>query len=338
MKGLILAGGFGTRLGPIGEEMPKAMIMIDNDTALNHLLERLDAINIETLIVANEKFKEYFEPYDNVIIEETKADEEKPGAVSAIYQIIDNQGIDEDLFVLACDNYFSQGFGDLLEHYSGKPMIGVSYIGSTPELKPEEMGTLKFEGCDQYPPSQKVFKITEFQEKSSEPASDYIGTGAYLLPKSVFPDLKEFCEGEKRDNLGSLIEYFLEKEIEVQGYHFSGEWRDVSYRSYLEALGEGNLVKSDDRYVVVDREVGSLVFSITILHSGKATGGHSHGEAGEVYFFAEGEGILELDGEERSVKSGDAIPIMPGQFHRVYNTSETDLVFLCVFEKYGERG
>ncbi|KXB03800.1 hypothetical protein AKJ45_00495 [candidate division MSBL1 archaeon SCGC-AAA261F19] len=338
MKGLILAAGFETHLGPIEQEMPRSMIMINGDTALNHLVKRLDNVDIEPLIVANEKFKEFFKSYDNVIIEETRTNEEKLGPVSTIYQIVENRAIDEDIFVLASDNYFSQGFGDFLNYYSGKPTIGVTYIGSKPELKPNEMGTLGFNGCDQYPPPSGDFEITELRGKSREPISNYIATGAYLLPKSVFPYLNEFCEGKKEDSLGGLIDYFLNEDIEVRGYYFSGEWCDVSDRSYLQALVEGNLVKSDDRYIVVDRKIGGLVFSITILHPGKATGGHSHEKAGEVYFFAEGEGVLELDGEKRSVKSGDAIPIIPGQFHRVYNTSDTDLVFLCAFEKYGERG
>ncbi|GAG97224.1 unnamed protein product, partial [marine sediment metagenome] len=38
------------------------------------------------------------------------------------------------------------------------------------------------------------------------------------------------------------------------------------------------------------------------------------------------------------VGSKDVVPIKPGEFHRVYNTSDKDLVFICVFEKYGERG
>ncbi|MBS3814996.1 MAG: cupin domain-containing protein [Hadesarchaea archaeon] len=338
MKGLILAGGYGTRLGPIGQKLPKAMIMIDGNTALDHLINRLDNVGLDSIIVANEKFEASFESYDNVIIEETTSDEEKPGAISAINQIIQREEIDEDLFVLASDNYFSEGFEDFLDHYDGNPMIGVSYIGSKPEFDPSEMGTLGFEGCDDYPPPEKSFTITNFKEKSPEPLSDYIGTGAYIIPKSNFSDLTEFCAGEQRDNMGSLIEYFLENDITVEGYHFSGEWHDVSHRSYLEALSDGNLVKSDDRYIVVDKEVGGIVFSITILHPGKETSGHSHEEAGEVYFFAEGKGVLELDGEKRTVRGGDAIPISPGTFHRVYNTSDTDLVFLCAFEKYGERG
>ncbi len=337
MKALILAGGFATRLGPIGEKIPKAMLMLNGDTLLGHQLRRLEAVGVEPYILTNESFKDFFRGYKNVLVEKATKEEEKPGAVSAINNFIKSQGVDEDLLVLCSDNYFSESFEGFLRCYTNEPMLGVYYIGSIPELKPEEMGTLGFEGSDKYPPPEKSFYITEFKEKSLEPASEYVGTGVYVFPKSAFPTIDRYCKGGRRDAPGGIIEHFLKSGVSVKGYLFGGEWQDISHKSYLEALGEGRLVKSDERYVVVDRSVGNLVFSITILHPGKHTTGHSH-PAGEVYFFAEGKGVLEIDGKKRAVRSRDAVPIPPGKFHRVYNTSDRDLVFLCAFEKYEDRG
>lgn len=333
LKGLILAGGFGTRLGPIGQEKPKALLMIDDDTALNHLIKRLDNVGVEWYILANRKFSESFEEHDNVLIEETKADEEKPGAVSAIWQFIEGQEIDEDLFVLASDNYFASGFEDMLGYYSGNPMIGVSYIGSIPELDPEELGTLGFEGSGQHPPPKKSFKLTEFKEKSPEPASEYIGTGAYILPKSSFPVLKEFCEGKQRDNMGSLIEYFLEKDVEVEGYYFEKDWFDVSHRSYLEIFSEGSLLNSDENSIVVSRDLEDLNFELTIVLPGKSTQEQIKEDRALICFFVEGRGVFELDGEKRAVRSKDAISVSPGQSYQVHNNTETDLVFLTASRK-----
>ena len=49
-------------------------------------------------------------------------------------------------------------------------------------------------------------------------------------------------------------------------------------------------------------------------------------------------GAMEIEGRKRTVRSGDAISIPPRMFHKVYNNSKKDLVFLCAFEKYGDRG
>jgi|TARA_R110001583_G_scaffold107020_1_gene255533 mannose-6-phosphate isomerase-like protein (cupin superfamily) len=99
----------------------------------------------------------------------------------------------------------------------------------------------------------------------------------------------------------------------------------------LENIG-GSVVKQDDRYIVRDNEFGNnLVISSTRLFAHKETSGHSHVGQEEVYFFAEGTGIMELDKTRFTVKSGDVVPINDGVFHKVYNDSDEDLYFVCVF-------
>ena len=95
----------------------------------------------------------------------------------------------------------------------------------------------------------------------------------------------------------------------------------------------GMVAKEDDRYVVKDNLFGNnLVISSTRLHARKQTSGHSHDGQEEVYFFVEGTGIMELDKTRFTVKSGDVVPIKDGVFHKVYNDSDDDLYFVCVFD------
>lgn len=337
MKALILAGGFGTRLGPLGEQMPKAAIVVDGDTVLGFILKKLAAEKIEPIILTNKRFQSFFKDYKNVLIEETMKDEEKPGAVSAINNAIKQMKLNEDLLVVCADNYFSADLHGFVSSYTGEPLVGVYYVGQKPDMKPEEMATMRFEGSENYPPPRESLYITEFREKVKPPLSDYVGVGMYILPKSVFPILDEFCRERKRDAPGTFIEHLQSQGMKIKGYLFGGEWYDVSHKSYLRVFSGGRLVKSDERYIVCDLAMGNLVLSITILHPGKQTTGHSH-PANEVYFFVEGEGEIELDGKRRRVKTKDLVSILPNEFHRVYNTSDKDLVFLSVFEKYGDRG
>ncbi len=100
----------------------------------------------------------------------------------------------------------------------------------------------------------------------------------------------------------------------------------------------GKVVKQNDVYTVIDvSELGHLNVSLTILHPGKETSGHTHEGAEEVYNFAEGEGKMKLDENEFPVKKGDIVIIKGGVFHKVFNTGKSDLKFVCVFEKYGDR-
>lgn len=100
----------------------------------------------------------------------------------------------------------------------------------------------------------------------------------------------------------------------------------------------GEVVKQDDVYTVLDvRELENLVVSLTTLHPGKETSGHSHGKADEVYFFVKGNGVMQRGEEKIAVKKDDIVLIPKGSFHKVFNETKADLVFLSVFEKYGER-
>jgi NDP-sugar pyrophosphorylase family protein len=338
MKALILAGGFSRRLGPIGECIPKAILVTEGDTVLNHLIRKLEAEKIEPIISTNKKFEGFFRRYKNVLVEGATTEKQKLGSISAIDYAIKKLKINEDLLVVCVDNYFSSDLRGFLSCYKGEPLVGVYYAGQKPDMVLEEMATVKFEGSEHYPPPKQSFFLTDFKEKTRPPLSEYIGTGIYIFPKRIFPVLDEFCKKAKSDAPGFFIQHLIERGEKVKGYLFSGEWYDISNKYYLRAFSDAKLVKHDDRYVVCDKALSDrLVASITILHPGKQTTGHSHPVA-EVYFFVEGEGEIELDGSRYRVGSKDIVLVKPNQFHRVYNTSDKELILVAVFERYGERG
>lgn len=98
----------------------------------------------------------------------------------------------------------------------------------------------------------------------------------------------------------------------------------------------GDIVKEDERYVVRDFPFGhNLTISSTRLYPGQETGGHSHEGQEEVYFFVSGSGKMTLSTDVKSdvfeVTNGDVVPIEDGVFHKVFNDSEDDLYFVCVF-------
>ena len=94
-----------------------------------------------------------------------------------------------------------------------------------------------------------------------------------------------------------------------------------------------NVVKQDERYVVTDNDVlNKLVTSTTELNPSFSTTGHSHEGQEEVYIFRQGKGEMEINDRRFKVKAGDIIFIEDGDFHRVHNTSDQLLEFVCVFD------
>jgi mannose-6-phosphate isomerase-like protein (cupin superfamily) len=56
---------------------------------------------------------------------------------------------------------------------------------------------------------------------------------------------------------------------------------------------------------------------------------HYHPTAEEIYYITHGRGRIRIEGEGREVKAGDAVAILPGQRHKLWNTGSETLRLLC---------
>jgi len=65
------------------------------------------------------------------------------------------------------------------------------------------------------------------------------------------------------------------------------------------------------------------------LEPGSSTQEHYHVKTEEIYYITHGVGRIRIDGEVRDVTVGDAIAILPGQRHKLWNTGPDVLRLLC---------
>lgn len=98
----------------------------------------------------------------------------------------------------------------------------------------------------------------------------------------------------------------------------------------------GTVVKDNETYLLKDNtSLRNLIVSSTKLYRGQQTRGHRHQGQEEVYFFVQGYGRM-IVGEEHSkpfdVAPGTVVLIQDGQFHRVINDGDINMVFNCVFQ------
>ena len=56
---------------------------------------------------------------------------------------------------------------------------------------------------------------------------------------------------------------------------------------------------------------------------------HYHVKTEEIYYITQGTGRIRIEGEIREVRPGDAIAIVPGQKHKLWNTGSGTLHLLC---------
>lgn len=95
---------------------------------------------------------------------------------------------------------------------------------------------------------------------------------------------------------------------------------------------EGDAIRRDVRMILDPEESvsGRLQAGIVVVYPGCRTKGHSHPDREEVYFFTQGRGIMEVDGEEYEVVTGDTFYLKPGFFHTTKNPYGVPLEFFWI--------
>jgi glucose-1-phosphate thymidylyltransferase len=227
MKCLILAGGFATRLYPLTLNKAKALLEYQGKPVISHLIDRVPP-DIAIFVSTNRKFLADFLDWQrdldrqvSICIEDAVTDAEKKGAIGAIDYWIKARNIDEDLLVLAGDNYFDMDLSGMIANYTGKyPLIAVYDVGE--REKACEIG----KACQLGLVTLKKNKVVHFDEKPEVATSSIIATGIYILPAKIFPILAQFCREIKRDNLGNFISYLL-GQTPVYAHPVTGTWIDI---------------------------------------------------------------------------------------------------------------
>jgi mannose-6-phosphate isomerase-like protein (cupin superfamily) len=72
------------------------------------------------------------------------------------------------------------------------------------------------------------------------------------------------------------------------------------------------------------------------LGPGQSTRRHYHARSEEIYLIVDGHGVLEVDGESRSVAVGDAILIPPGSRHELTAGSDGVRLLCCCVPPYSD--
>ena len=221
MKCLILAGGFGTRLYPLVTDKSKALLEYKGKPLLSHLVAMVPG-EIEIMVSTNLKFEADFRRWRQGIdreidlcVEPISKDEQKKGAVGSLDYWITTRNINQDLLVMAGDNYFGFDLAGFIAAYDGdSTLVAVHDIGD--RSRAGQFGVARLEGK----------RLIELEEKPARPKSSLIATACYIFPPLIFPILQRYCSGQKRDNLGSFIAHLIEVD-RVQGYPFTEPWFDI---------------------------------------------------------------------------------------------------------------
>jgi len=241
MRGVILAGGCGSRLMPLTEAINKHCLPVGREPMLFHPVRKLVEAGItEILVVTGGNNPDGFlsllkngncPPHADLGVETLYyAYQEGSGGIAEALKLAEKFVGDEPFAVVLGDNIFT---GNLKPHVD-------SYL----ELAPSETNRAKiflYEvndperfGC---PVLDENGKITKIIEKPKKAPSNYAVVGIYFYPPSIFTEILGDLEISDRGELEitSVNNYYLEHERLLHGV-LDGEWTDAgTWPSYAEA-------------------------------------------------------------------------------------------------------
>lgn len=239
MKCILLCAGYATRLFPLTENFPKALLEIEEGKPLlDYILDEVNKVEEvdEISVITNNRYYDHFNDWAikknngkpiKVLNDMTNNNDDRLGAIGDIDFTINKLKIDDDLLIIAGDSLFEFELKDFVNFYKEKqaPIVACEQIEDKEALKSFAVVSIN-----------ENKKITKLVEKPQEPESDIAAYAVYLYPKEIIKDIKTYlANGFKPDAPGYLVEY-LYKEKDVYSFVFKEKFYDVGNHESLELV------------------------------------------------------------------------------------------------------
>ena len=191
MKGIILAGGSGTRLYPITKGQSKQLVPVYDKPMIYYPLSVLMQAGIRDILIITTKedqtnFKRLLEDGKQLGINLSYVIQPSPDGLAQAF-ILGEEFIGDDAcaMVLGDNIFYGNEFEKLLKEATVNALNGMATIFGYQVRDPERFGIMEIDE------SESGTYVISVEEKPKHPKSDYAITGLYFYPKGVAKEAKK---------------------------------------------------------------------------------------------------------------------------------------------------
>lgn len=235
MKGIILAGGLGTRLYPCTLSICKQLLPIYDKPMIYYPLSVLMLAKIKDILIISTpndtpKFKEIFKDGSFLGMNIEYLVQERPEGLAQGLILAEKFINNDDIALILGDNiFYGQGFSDILENAKNEVKNGYASIFSYHVKDPERFGVVEMD---------KNGNVLSLEEKPKSPKSNYAATGLYFYNNeaiNIAKNIKPSSRGEL-EITDVNIEYLRLNKLKSQTLGRGFAWIDTgTHDSFIEA-------------------------------------------------------------------------------------------------------
>jgi len=232
VKGIVLAGGLGSRLHPLTKVTNKHLLPVYNEPMIYYPIRTLVGAGVEEILIVTggnnagdflcllENGKDFGLKHINYTYQQGE------GGIAAALGLAEHFADNDKIIVVLGDNIIEKNIRKAADKFRAQKEGARILLKEVTD--PQRFGVPVFDG-------EKIIRI---EEKPSKPASNYAVTGIYMYDARVFEFIKSLKPSQRGELEITDVNNFYIEEGKMEWDMLDGWWSDAGTFESLQAAGQ----------------------------------------------------------------------------------------------------